>query len=81
MKRQFQTEYNFNDAIIKVNHANHDVNAVMRCIYHMTCDTYGANYAIVHDLQTGKVYCEVRLPIGEKQIIIDYQRKLKVKRN
>lgn len=76
-KRPFQTDYMFNGVIIKSNTAGRDVNAVMRCIYHMSSDTYGANYAIVHCLETGKVYCEVDLPIGEKEINITYRRKLK----
>lgn len=78
--RPFQTDYMFNGVTIKSNRAGHDVNAVMRCVYHMTFDTYGANYAIVHDLTTGKVYCEISLPIGSKQIVIEYRRKLERQR-
>jgi hypothetical protein len=66
----------FNGVIMKSNTASKAVNAVMRSIYHMTFDTYGANYAIVHDLTTGKTYCEIELPIGRKEITILYRRKL-----
>lgn len=78
-QRTFRTDYMFNGVIIKTNSASKDLNAVQRVIYHMTLDSYGANYAIVHDTETGKVYCEISLPIGEKQIVIEYRRKLSKK--
>lgn len=74
-KRRFETEFFFDGKKIQTNRSSRAGYAVMRCIYHMEEDTYGATAAVVYDLETGKVYCEVVYPIGATEISILYKRK------
>lgn len=58
-KRNIETKYIISNTEVKVTRSSHPFNAVERCIRHMQRNDYGADYAEVWNLDTGKVYAQI----------------------